>query len=558
MLVIEIELLTGRYVASAHNDRTAHEWPPHPARVFSALVATWADAEEPSEEERAAITWLETLGDPHITASAYTYRTPVTHFVPINDTSVIRDQTRKMEKVGDLIDQIHQLDRGEATGPAAKQRDKLHRQLVKQRDVTSLVAASTSRGKATVDSAVELFPNQRSKQARYYPSVTPDSPVVTYCWPQAAPTPTLAEHLDHLLERVVRIGHSSSLVSCRLGQAAPEPSLIPVADRDRQSQPDGPLLRSVRPGQLRALEHLHARHQASTPRTLPATGVHYRPSPRTTWAFPEPIRPTRAGDWQVIQFAQGSRGRPMTTAVAVASALRGAILSYANDPIPEGLSGHQPDGTKTPDPHVAFVPLPFVGHRHATGALLGAALIFPAGMSPDDPARRATFQALVNWEAATRGAMELQLGRRGVVALELTEETTAKTLWPSTWGFPTTTWVSATPVALSRHPGSLRRGSPARRHAAWERAHHQITNECHHVGLPAPTDVQVRFEPFVAGARSAAQFPAFRQPGAGGQSQPRVLVHTRIEFDHPVQGPLLLGAGRFFGLGLMRPVGGGR
>jgi len=34
----------------------------------------------------------------------------------------------------------------------------------------------------------------------------------------------------------------------------------------------------------------------------------------------------------------------------------------------------------------------------------------------------------------------------------------------------------------------------------------------------------------------------------------RQLLHASVVFEHPVAGPLVLGAGRFLGLGLMRPV----
>lgn len=53
MLAVEIELLTGRYVATQFNDRNKPEWPPHPGRLFCALVAAWADTEEPDEVEHA-------------------------------------------------------------------------------------------------------------------------------------------------------------------------------------------------------------------------------------------------------------------------------------------------------------------------------------------------------------------------------------------------------------------------------------------------------------------------------------------------------------------------
>ena len=66
---IEVNFLTGRFVATCHNDRRQPEWPPHPARLFSTLVAAWADAEEPDAAERAALEWLESQAPPDIAAS---------------------------------------------------------------------------------------------------------------------------------------------------------------------------------------------------------------------------------------------------------------------------------------------------------------------------------------------------------------------------------------------------------------------------------------------------------------------------------------------------------
>ena len=52
MLTIEVELLAGRYAATEHNDRSRAEWPPHPARFFSAMVAALHDR-EPVDPSRA-------------------------------------------------------------------------------------------------------------------------------------------------------------------------------------------------------------------------------------------------------------------------------------------------------------------------------------------------------------------------------------------------------------------------------------------------------------------------------------------------------------------------
>ena len=61
MLAIEVELLAGRYSATAHNDRGRAEWPPHPARFFSALVAALHDKEPVDAHEREALVWLVKL-----------------------------------------------------------------------------------------------------------------------------------------------------------------------------------------------------------------------------------------------------------------------------------------------------------------------------------------------------------------------------------------------------------------------------------------------------------------------------------------------------------------
>ena len=101
---VEVNFLTGRYVATCHNDRRQPEWPPHPARLFSALVSTWAVADEPDGSERAALEWLESQAPPGINASEAVPRKTVQHFVPVNDAAVVKRKwhERRARKVDDL------------------------------------------------------------------------------------------------------------------------------------------------------------------------------------------------------------------------------------------------------------------------------------------------------------------------------------------------------------------------------------------------------------------------------------------------------------------------
>src|SRR5262249_34556547 len=86
MLALEVELLTGVYRA-ALPDGSGAEWPPHPERVFSALVQAWGDGGT-DPEEREALEWLQSLAAPWIEADALANcyeRDSPTVYVPPND-----------------------------------------------------------------------------------------------------------------------------------------------------------------------------------------------------------------------------------------------------------------------------------------------------------------------------------------------------------------------------------------------------------------------------------------------------------------------------------------
>ena len=119
--------------------------------------------------------------------------------------------------------------------------------------------------------------------------------------------------------------------------------------------------------------------------------------------------PNTTGQWVIFEFASDSRSFPATMAVELATAMRAAVFHHAEDPIPEELSGHLPDGKPTTIPHIAFLPLPYVGFEHADGRLLGMAVSVPDAVS--DGARRALYRAIGNWErTAGDGFLNLTMG----------------------------------------------------------------------------------------------------------------------------------------------------
>jgi CRISPR-associated protein Csb2 len=64
-------------------------------------------------------------------------------------------------------------------------------------------------------------------------------------------------------------------------------------------------------------------------------------------------------------------------------------------------------------------------------------------------------------------------------------------------------------------------------------------------------DVEVAWDGARAGIPSAGDFLPY--PGVSGRPA-RFFVHATVTFDVPVAGPLLLGAGRHEGMGLMLPL----
>lgn len=546
MLGIEVTFLTGRYVATAYNSRREGEWPPHPARLFSAVVAAHFDADTAmprAGDERAVLEWLEHQGPPSIRASEATPREVVTVFVPVNDTALtdVDDEARELDEARAA------LIGAERTGEAKSV--KKHAALVKTADL----ALKKATARATAVPAKPLaatygrrqLPEFRGRQPRTFPSMTPADPTVTYIWPDATASGEQLAVLDGLLGRVIRLGHASSLVAMRVLEE-------PVLATWRPDAEGALRLRVIERGQVAALERAYERHREVEPRVMPAVPHGYsRVTPVTTETVPQSIF---SDDWLVLRRV-GGPSIPMTAAAGLARSVRKALMSFADEPIPEMLSGHTPDGQPSKMAHLSVVPLPFVGHQHASGIILGISLVLPrdAGLA----ARRSIYEAVARWEREYRledediPAVQLTLGAAGVLSLERVEWGFVQaSLQARVWCGPSAVWYSVTPVALDRNPGDLRSRDPRVLARATDDAIEGLCEACERVGLPRPRDVEILPAAPWAGAAKTRAYAGYPNDRARTQ---RVLTHVRIEFDRPVQGPVLLGAGRYVGLGLFRP-----
>lgn len=557
MFAIHVELLTGRYAATRFNDRTAIEWPPHPARLFSALVATWADADVPDQAEREALAWLESLGAPEIAASAAATRSPVTHFVPNNEAggTVVADLSSNYQKLAAIEAEQADAHRRLALDPADKTAQKDANRLGKAATkLGAKIRSDSARASATkpkdsdeqVRKAVQLLPDERGKQGRVFPVAIPIDPAVVFSWPQAEPSDNHRQLLDLLLARVARLGHSSSMVSCTISEDAGEITLVPGDDGVVP-------LRVTSAGLLDELELAYASHRGNEPRVLPTVLSPYRAQRRV---LPEQPCPFLGDDW-IILTDTGTNKLPLFRTLDLTIAARAALLRHADDPIPEILSGHQPGGgaqkTRASErPHLAVVALPFVGHRHADGNIRGLGLLLPRESTTDE--RAALAKAVRSWVEDGGGKAIVMLGRSGVRRLDVGDQLAPlAALRPDTWCRPSARWVSVTPMALDRFPGELWNPQRRKHEAAERRVLAVISDACTHVGLPRPAMVEVDQAGLLAGVPHLRRFPAYRSPG---RKVLRMAVHARLTFDDPVRGPVLIGAGRYFGYGLFRPTAG--
>ncbi|WP_082674246.1 type I-U CRISPR-associated protein Csb2 [Thiohalocapsa sp. ML1] len=603
MLAIEVELLTGRYAATAHNDRGRAEWPPHPARFFSALVAALHDHKDAKRSETEALIWIEQQGAPALwvdTESRIGRRQVQDVYVPVNDVTlcldteireaehnaqIARDSFVSAERaVVDAQERLQaiedELKRQRTTAPDKKQAlaepkqdlaalkvalagakrtlDKAERRLATSIAAPQVVDLSPSA--TALETATALMPapfvgyggkddkgrmkrqQGRTRQVRTFPVVLPETPTFAFVWPTADPSAHRAA-LEQLCARVTRLGHSSSLVRCSVIERDVALTLVP-------SDEGHIVLRVVGPGQLKRLEGAFVHHKGVQSRVLPARPQRYR-APSNAATHPPPAESLFSTDWVMFERVGGSR--PVATrATDLARALRGALIEiHGSQDLPTVLSGHAANGPAE-QPHVAFVALPNVGNEHADGAIMGIALVLPRNLGEKE--RELLLRLVAKWEqerSDQRRNLTLAGGTLPSFIVRRVDVSAKAALDPTRWCRASKRFITATPIALDKNPGNLRSNLDRTAHKAALEAQESIREACLRVVGVRPSSVEVSLAPLLPGTQHVRDFLPW--PGRPGRT-PRVRVHADIRFEAPVRGPLLLGAGRFFGLGLCLPV----
>jgi CRISPR-associated protein Csb2 len=376
----------------------------------------------------------------------------------------------------------------------------------------------------------KTVPEDRPRKGRVFPSATLTYPDVYFIW-NAEPEAEIRDGLDHILQRTSSLGHSSSLVSVEMADPVDSGALT-------EWQPGaatGERMRIPYPGRLRELVESH--------RLLETSGskVH-RPSTGRSTLYAAPKKPESEPvqsvfDRMIVLRRDSGQRASLRSTLSLMAALRGAILKHSPQPPPEFLSGHMPGSTpdvpiRSERPHVALVPLPFVSAPHASGEVIGAAVLLPNILTREE--REVCWRTV---EAVEK--LEMPWGWWDVSVADAEERRQA--LQPRTWSRAYTVWATVTPFVFDRYPKNPYGGE----------AEETVREAMTRVGLPPPCEIDLHYNPWHRGVPKASAFPP--APARPGKPQ-RYHCHARVRFDRPVAGPLIAGAGRYYGYGLFRAL----
>lgn len=525
--------LNGWAMAAADGaEKKRAEWPPHPDRVFMALAAAWFETGEDPDEGQA-LRWLEQLAPPGIAAPDADFRASLESFVPVND---VRSK-RKIPDTSDL--------------------------------------------KKLKEAGLSVLPEHRPRQPRRFPVAIPRVsngcrfPEIRLIWSDSS----LGQYrpaLERLSIKVTHVGHPASFVQAWVEENTSVSAIWAPAEGTTDYR-----IRTPYKGRLDDLAQAYNRAEVIeyhnlTQRANVLTGKKKkqakeeivsrfgtlapssrRPPPGRWQGYrrDKPQRPQESEehhsvfDSRLVVLRLNGPRISLTAALRLTKALRAVLMkSCAEQPPPEWFSGHKPDGTPTSQPHLAMFPLPFAGNKHADGRIMGLALALPREIVESSPREIGRCLETFLHDPTTGLPREHTLfdGQWFQCRAELeTREHCPHTLNAWSWTRPSREWASVTPVVMNRH---------FKGEKSHEKTVENTKDACEHIGLPRPREVLLHPVSLVEGVPHAREFPRMERKNGGGQIGHK---HAVLTFDEPVRGPVLVGAGRFRGYGLCRPIDGG-
>ncbi|WP_436787935.1 type I-G CRISPR-associated protein Csb2 [Yinghuangia sp. YIM S10712] len=357
------------------------------------------------------------------------------------------------------------------------------------------------------------------------------------------------ETLGALLEALPYLGRADSLVEARLAadfHTGPDHITAVPLSADEPPPPGWTTVDLLAPQLPLNVETLTARTV-----DVRASKLLYPPdSHHLTYTLPNPgqssapprrrHRATQPDAQDVTAIRLTVTGRvqpPLTDALPLAEAVRAASIKILNPngspPRASTLAGKNADGTPLASgqhQHAHFIPHDSDGDRRIDQLIIW----IPGGLHPDE-------LAAIHQLASGRRTVGVPEGIKGPrnLHLRIAAQGPAADILPAALTGPATVWQSTTAFTPTRH---RKKGQDPHAYLLAE-----VTRELAYRGHHAPTTVQ----------RIPGEWPLFtRRRWAKRDTHDRALScdGLRIEFPHPITGPLFLGRHSHFGLGAFHAV----
>ena len=471
----------------------AGDGPPAPARLFQALVAGTAKGAELSDTDKAALEWLETLAAPIIAAPAARTGQPFRNYVPNNDLDKFGGNPRRISEI---------------------RTPKTIRPQIFDAEIPLLFIWTFNDG---VDDEKHARTVCQVAERLYQLGRGVD---MAWVWTELLDADEIETRLAHhggVVYRPSEGGAGKALLCPRKGSLA---SLKERYDANRTR------FTSVKQG--RKIQQLFS--QPPKPRfakvayTTPAHRFLFEMRAATSESFaPWPSE-------RVTELVLNLRDKAESRLKEALPKASGTI-----DRVLIGQNAAEADKAA----RVRIVPLPSIGHPHTPPGVRRVLVNIP----PNCPLRADD----IGW--AFSGLTETHPTTGEMWNLVRTEERGMLEHYgidgKEQQGFRV--WRTVTPVALP----AIRTGrktTGAKRVAGEAKAARAVMQALRHVGETTPVEsIRVQREPF---DRNGTRAEAFAMPE---RFMAHNLRHVEIAFSQAVRGPLVIGNGRYLGLGLMAP-----
>jgi CRISPR-associated protein Csb2 len=500
ILLIMVRFHDGRYHGTG-------DWPPSPARLFQALVAGIGQDGPLGDDSSKPLQWLEELDPPVIAAPLMIEGQAVTNFVPNNDLDAVGGDPLRI---------------------------------------------------GSIRTAKVWKPKLFDQEAAFL-----------YAWRFDDTDDSLAQarRIGEYAERLYQLGRGIDQ-AWAIGEITEPQKLdeLLIAYRGVVHRPTdgrhGTILASPQPGSLKSLKDRYTamsrRFKAQGQGQSAKLKFAQAPKPRfTPTVYDSP--PNR----QVFELRFGTNQTdliawPISRISSLVVAIRDGAVAKLKLALPEQepqiekcLVGRKADGTDDVPKaaRVRILPLPSIGHAYVDHAIRRVLVEVPAGclVRSDD-----VFWAFSGLELTGADSASCP----DSVLTATSDDSMLRHYGLDDQAFAR--WRTITPAALPE-PVKRRRIEPTRRTAeakrGAERASEQqraaasVVQALRHADVRVQVDsIRVQREPFDAkGERVEAFAP-------GTRFQKERLWHVEVTFKEPISGPLVLGDGRYYALGLMKPV----